>query len=128
MDKKITIKKSSSISPSEALIQDAEKQVTVKDAGGRNIALSEPGVLSQFRLIEAVGAETAKNDTYMAMVLPLIYVTEIDGDPIAFPTSKIKLEALIQRLGNNGVNAVMIGVQSNFGQSDPAADKAAIKK
>jgi hypothetical protein len=61
------------------------------------------------------------------MVLPLIYVTAIDGDPVYQPASKREVEALIQRLEEEGVGAVMNGVQANFGASNPEADKAKLK-
>jgi hypothetical protein len=114
--------------PSAQLVQAAAKQVVISDAKGRSITLSRPGVLAQFRLIESVGPETAKNEVYMGMVLPLIFVTDIDGEPVFQPANKLQLEALIQRLGDEGVEAVHKGVAEHFGARDPEADKAALKK
>lgn len=114
--------------PSAQLVQAAAKQVVISDAKGRAITLSRPGVLAQFRLIESVGPETAKNEVYMGMVLPLIFVTDIDGEPVFQPANKLQLEALIQRLGDDGVEAVHKGVTEHFGARDPEADKAALKK
>lgn len=106
----------------------AKAQVTseVIDDSGRIIKLRKPGVLAQFRLIEALG-DTAQNQVYMAMVLPLIFVTEIDDDPVVPPTRKSEVEALIQRLDEHGIAAVQAGVQEHFGASTPEQDKAALK-
>lgn len=102
-------------------------EIDVTDSRGRIIKLKKPGVLAQYRLIEILG-DSAKNEVYMGMVLPLIYVTSIDGDAVHQPASKPQVEALIQQLDEDGIAAVMVGVQENFGQQDPEADKAALKK
>lgn len=112
--------------PSEQAIARANTEESITDSRGRSIKLKKPGVLAQFRLIEILG-DTAKNEVYMSMVLPLIFVTEIDGDAIFPPTRKSEVEALIQRLDEDGVAAVHAGVIQKFGASDPEADRAALK-
>jgi hypothetical protein len=112
--------------PSEQLIAKAQAEVVVVDARGRSIKLKKPGVLAQYRLIEVLG-DTAKNEVYTAMVLPLLFVSEIDGDVLMPLASKREIEALIQRLDEEGLEAVSNGVSDNFGKTDPDADKAALK-
>ncbi|MFC4526417.1 hypothetical protein ISN76_12905 [Dyella halodurans] len=113
------------LTPSQELVGAANAEVTVADAKGRQILLKKPGTLAQFRLVELMG-DSARNVVYMNMVLPLIFVASIDGDPVAKST-KAQIEALIQRLDDEGVEAVAEGVQANWGKQDPAADKAAVK-
>jgi hypothetical protein len=113
--------------PSERVVAKASATVQVQDARGRTITLKKPDVLAQFDLIEALG-ESAKNDVYVAMTLPLIYITKIDDHFVTTPTNKIQIRALIQQLGEDGVNCVMAGVQENFGGASVEGDKAAIKK
>jgi hypothetical protein len=120
-DVKLTLK------PSQEVVAKAIAEIAVTDSAGRTIKLKKPGVLAQFRLVEIMG-DTASNQTYMGMVLPLIFVTSIDGDPVFPPTSKLQVEALIQRLDEHGVDAVLTGVNANFGGADPDADKDALKK
>jgi len=57
-----------------------------------------------------MGAEAAANETYRMMCLPLLYVAAIDGDPVLQPTTKMELEALIQRLDEAGMVAVQQGI------------------
>lgn len=122
---KVTINPST---PAQQAVAKAVASVVVVDGGGRSIALRKPGVLAQYRFVEAVGAAAAGNETYMGMAMPLIYVAEIDGDPVAPPTRKSEVEALIQRLDEDGINAVMEGIKEHFGgPRDPEADKAALK-
>ena len=78
------------------------------------------------RLIEVL-ADSAKNEVYMAMVLPRIYITAIDDEAIYQPISKREVEALIQKLDEEGIQAVMQGVQEHFGTQDAEKDKAALK-
>jgi hypothetical protein len=58
------------------------------------------------------------------MVLPLLYVSAIDGDATLPFAKKSQVEALIQRLDEDGLAAVMRGVAENFGAPDPEAEKA----
>lgn len=113
--------------PSEQAVAKASAEVVITDAKGRAIKLKKPGVLAQFRMIEILG-ESAKNIVYTGMVLPLIFVAEIDGDAVLQPQSKRELEALIQRLDEDGVAAVTAGMNQYFGSSDPDGDREAVKK
>ena len=113
------------ITPSEQIVKAAQSEVVIVDARGRNIRLRKPSVLAQFRLVEALG-ESASNSVYMSMILPLVYVADIDGDPVR-TGAKREIEALIQRLDEDGVTAVMENVRDTWGASDPEADKAAVK-
>lgn len=113
-------------SPSAELINKAVAEVTITDARGRTFTLKRPGVLAQYRLVDMLG-ESAKNEVYMGMVLPLTYVAAIDGQPEGAPASRRQLDALIQRLDEDGIAAIMVGVQENFGTADPEKDKAALK-
>ena len=115
--------------PTSQLTGKAAQEFTVTDTRGRVITLKKPAVLAQYRLIEVAGPESAKNEVYMGMVLPLIFVVGIDGEPIFQPTNKLQLEALISRLDEEGIAAVMEGCKTHFGaNSDPEVLKAQVKK
>lgn len=113
-------------SPTAQVIAAAKAEFVFTDAKGRAITLKKPGVLAQYRLIEALGP-SASNETYVSMVLPLIYVAKIDDDVLTPPTTKIQVEALIQRLDEEGVAGVMENVQANFGKPDPKQDEVNVK-
>lgn len=112
--------------PSAELVAKAQTEQTVTDALGRVIKLRKPGVLAQYRIVDAMGA-SASNQAYMAMVLPLLFVSAINADPVPPLGTKREVEALIQRLDDEGVAAVMAGVQEHFGAQDPEADQASLK-
>lgn len=112
-------------SPSQQIVDQAKAEVTVTDAKGRAIVLRKPGVLAQFRIVEMLGA-SASNQAYMGMVLPLLFIGSIEGEPVIMNTKR-ELEALIQRLDEAGISTVHAGVQAHFGDQDPEADQAALK-
>lgn len=114
--------------PSQEVIQTATQEHLITDARGRSITLKKPGILAQYRLVEAMGAESAKNEVYMGMILPVIFVAAIDGVQVVAPSNKAQIEALIVRLDEEGIAAVAQGVQDHFGAQDPEADKEALKK
>lgn len=114
------------LNPTQQLVAEANASFEVEDKRGRKITLRKPGVLAQFRMIEALG-ESASNTTYVGMVLTLIFIAAIDGDAVVQPTSKRQVEALIQRLDDAGWEAVMTGVEQHFGKTDVEKDKEALK-
>jgi hypothetical protein len=114
-------------SPSEQAIAQATETHSVKDSRGRDIVLKKPGVLAQYKIVEVAG-DSASNDVYMRMIMPLIFVASIAGDPIAMPANKLQLDALITRLDEHGIEAVIKGVGEKWGKQDPDGDKQAIKK
>lgn len=109
--------------PSQQVAARATASVEIRDERGRTISLMRPPVLAQFRLIEALG-DAARNAVYVQMVLPLLYVAAIDGDPTLPFAKKSQVEAMIQRLDDDGLAAVMAGVAKHFGEPDPEAEKA----
>lgn len=111
--------------PSKVLLAPAE--TTASDAAGRVIKLRRPGILAQYRLIEALGDAAAGNDTYVRMVMPILYVVQIDDDAVPPLRTKAEVEALIQRLDDHGMRAVMAGIGELAAKAEEG-DPAAIKK
>ena len=108
------------INPSEEIVKKAN-QVEIVVAGGMSIGLKKPGVLRQFQIVEVVG-ESAKNDVYMAMINPMLWIVSIDEDDIPPIGSKLELESLISRLGEDGVHAVMLHVMKTDKKSEDKVD------
>ena len=128
MPPRVTIKEGAApASATSELMGSAAQEVTVSDGRGRQISLKKPGLLAQYRLVEAMGAERAANDRLYMMCLPLTYLAAIDGEPVSIPPTYLGIEALVQRLDDAGLEAIMLGVQENWGAPDPEATKAALK-
>ena len=105
--------------PTESLVAQAEFSVT--DATGRVIVLRRPDVLAEFQIVEVLG-DSAQNAAYMGMIMPLLWISSIDGSQVTVPNTKMEVNALIQRLGHDGIGAVFQGVQ------DQILSKAEAKK
>lgn len=97
--------------------------VYVTDPKNRKLGLRQPDFLEEFRIIEAVGSETAANITYMAMLNPLLYLAEIDGEAVAIPRSKMQAEALIKRVGREGFLAIVKGIEQHFAVDEKAFEE-----
>lgn len=107
--------------PSDEMLAKQD-EVAIVGAGTLQIGLKRPGVLREFQIVEIVG-DSAKNDVYMAMIMPLLWVVSIDNDPEAPISSKRELEALISRLGSDAITAITSHVYSVKKDAAPAGDK-----
>ena len=58
----------------------------------------------------------------MQMVLPLLWVVEIDGVAVKTPVTKLQLEALIQQLDEDGLEAVMQHLGQTLAQPDAGGE------
>lgn len=119
---KIRIHDAPAETPSQSVIRAANEGVTVTDRTGRAIAIRRLGPVERLRMLKLIGGQ---NEHYMGMASLAFLVFSIDGDAIARPVNDLQLEALIQRLGDEGIEAVANGAVAHF--QDEAASKADIK-
>lgn len=112
--------------PTQEMSVEANKTVTVQDERGRTITLKKPGIVQYFRMMKMVGDYPQR---YINLAYPLLFVTSIDGDPVSFPNSEAEIDALIVRLGDDGVASVLVSVAENWGaKEDDEAAMTAVKK
>ncbi len=86
--------------------------IDVKDRRGRTLQIKRPNVLAQYKLVELLGP-TAESRVYLAMATPLLFLQSIDGEPQNF-ANKRELEAVIQRLDDDGLAALNAGIDEHF--------------
>ena len=79
---------------------------SVKDKTGRELQLRRMGVLEQLRLFKALGPELSENRAYMGLARIAASVAVVDGVPLPFPAHEAGIEAALERLGEDGVEAV----------------------
>jgi hypothetical protein len=90
----------------EATKPAADKPDVVVDAKGRRLTIQQPSLVNESRLYRIVG-DAASNGVYMnAYVLPTAMVIKIDDDPCSFPVNQIQLDAAMNRIGRDGMDAV----------------------
>lgn len=89
-------------------------------ASGMRLKIRKPRNVAQLRLISLVGAEDAKNQVYMSLVSPLLWIESIDDEPVGMLVSKRELEALFERVGDEGLTAIVEHIAKTI-QTDPKA-------
>lgn len=113
--------------PSEQAINETKNEYFSEvDSKGRKLTVREPGMLAQYRLVGMLG-KAADSETYLNMCMPLIYLHSIDEDDNITVNTQREMEALIQRLGGEGIETLMKLVQENFSEASKQ-DASEIKK
>ena len=108
----------------QALPVSAAAGVEIQDSRGRKLILKRPNVLSQYRLVRILGAEAAANPTYGGMRMPLLFLQQLDGQPVSLTTQR-EIDLVIQQLDEDGLMALTNGVAEHF---TPKDDEDALKK
>jgi hypothetical protein len=87
-----------------------DRHAMVKDNAGRLLKVKRLSALDRVRLFRAMGATDSENRMLSSYASTAAAVTEIDGSHVAFPQSSISLDALIQRLDEAGLEAVVLAL------------------
>jgi len=92
--------------PSARLVAAAQSVPETTDAQGRRLALRRLTALDKLRLFKAAGPLLAQNQPWLGMALLAASVTAIDDIPVPPPASEAQIEALVSKLGDDGIDAV----------------------
>ena len=92
--------------PSARLVAAAQAAPDVTDAAGRTLSLRRLTALDKLRLYKAAGPQLAQNAPWMGVALLAASVTAIDCVPVPQPATEAQIEALVGRLGEDGLDAV----------------------
>ena len=92
--------------PTQQIVNAAQAVTTVTDADGRSIRFRKLGALDKMRAYRLLDNEDMTRGGYMFYVLIAMSVLDIDGVPIMKPANQAQLEALVERLGDAGVDAI----------------------
>ena len=90
---------------SEKIIASGSQLTEIRDALGRRLVMRRLNALDRLRLFKAVGPALAENAAYLGMGLLAVSVSSIDDIPLPAPASEAQLEALIAKLGDEGLDA-----------------------
>ncbi|MCP1119631.1 hypothetical protein [Robbsia andropogonis] len=113
--------------PSQQIARQVNAFVERTDSRGRLIRLKRPNAIARLRFIEAMG-ESSGNRLWVQVVAPLMNVVSIDGVSNSIPISKSEIEALYQRLDEDGMAAVVDGLEELLSEGDDKVDAEAAKK
>jgi len=94
------------MTPSQTIVRDAVKILTVVDKSGRRLSLRRLTALDTLRLFKAAGPVLAQNEPWLSMAGLAFSVLDIDGVPQPAPVTEAQIEGLIDRLGDAGLAAI----------------------
>ncbi len=93
-------------SPSAQIVAAAATTVVVHDADGRELVVRRMTALDRLRLFKAIGPLLSQNNPYLGMAMLAASVVAIDTVPVPPPVTEGQIEALVARLGDQGIAAV----------------------
>jgi hypothetical protein len=85
-----------------------ENDDTITTADGRVLKLRKLKALDQVRLLRAIGAEQSSNQPYVRIVEAAASIESVDGIPNPIPRTESQIDAMIGRIGDEGLNAVVV--------------------
>jgi hypothetical protein len=97
-----------------------DRTVTTRTSAGKMLTVKRLSVVEKMRLARALG-EHSGNDSYGNFAVVAASVREIDSMPIPFPMTTLQLEATVQRLDDDGMEAA---IQALIAVSTPAQPDA----
>ena len=83
------------------------KNAVVVDSQGRAIKVRKSSAIDKMRLLRVVGAADSDNAAFMNYATLASMVTEIDSLPCTPIASMLDIEAMVQRLEEYGLEAVL---------------------
>jgi hypothetical protein len=99
------------MTPSQSIIDSAVAAQTVIDSEGRRLSVRRLTALDRLRLFKAAGPSLAQNQPWLGMALIACSVSAIDEVPIPSPVNELQIEAMIARLGDPGITAIVQALQ-----------------
>jgi hypothetical protein len=110
-------------SPTQQVIADANRIEYVVDDLGRNLGFTRWNAKLRRRVIKVISAEQGAKNEYVFMAMVVCSCVSIDGTPVPFPVSELQVDALVDRLEQEGINALGLGQVEKF----PPAEKDDVK-
>lgn len=105
--------------PSARLVAAAQAAPVTTDARGRELSLRRLTALDKLRLFKAAGPGLAQNEPWLGMAALACSVAAIDGVPVPPPVTETQIEALVARLGDDGLGAVSAALDEEGEQKLP---------
>lgn len=94
------------MSPSVNIIQASLQTETIVDGRGRRLDIRKLTALDKLRLFKAAGPELSQNQPWLGMAMLASAVVSIDDVPVPGPVNEQQIEALVGRLGDDGIAAI----------------------
>lgn len=94
------------MSPSVSIIQASSQTDTVVDSQGRRLSIRKLTALDKLRLFKAAGPVLSQNQPWLGMAMLASSIVAIDDVPVPCAVNEQQIEALVSRLGDDGIEAI----------------------
>lgn len=101
--------------PAAEVVHAATQEAEVTDDRGRDLVVRKLTARKRMQIFAAIGPELSQNQSYWGMAMLAATVVSIDGDRVQMPSSRREIEALVERLGDEGLAAAGKGVSKMMG-------------
>lgn len=91
--------------PSQRIVNGANKLDYVMTTNGVRLGIRKLGAFDEMRITKAVGRDAA-NEQYMMWCMLAAAIASIDDDALPLPQTPLEFEAIIKRIGDDGVAAL----------------------
>ena len=91
--------------PSKRIVADANKLTDIVTKDGVTLTIRKLTTLDEMRLARAVGRDS-NVEAYMSFCYMAAAIAAINGDRLPFPQTPLECEAIVQRIGDDGVTAM----------------------
>lgn len=109
-----TVKVTEAQTPSQEIIADANRVIHVTDARGRVIGIRKVTTSIRRRVSLAIDGDNQSKPIYIGQVMLAASVCEIDGVQVPLPQNDMQFGALIDRLDDDGFEAIGPAYQEAF--------------
>lgn len=102
---KAKVRPSSDASPSNEVIRSAHEEAEEVSNDGRVIRTRKLSPRRRMQVFAGIGPELSQNQQYWGTAMLAAAVVAIDGETITPPNTRREIEALVERLGDDGLLA-----------------------
>lgn len=92
--------------PSAEVVRSANQDIEVTSKDGRRLTVRSLTPRKRMNVFAAIGPELSANQSYWGVAMLAVAVISIDGESVTTPNTRREIEALVDRLGDDGLFAV----------------------
>lgn len=108
--------------PTQRVVEDANRVAYGMDALGRKLGVVRITASLRRRVLKALSAESGEKNGLLVMAVLACACVEIDGRMLPFPRNEIQIDAQIDLLEQEGLNAVGEILAREWAESEDKAE------
>lgn len=102
------------LTPTQVVVADANRIEYVTDARGHRLGVKRVNASLRRKVLKALSAESGEKGQLFVMAATACCCVSIDGVDVPFPATELQIDALIDRLEQEGLEAVATTIALKF--------------